>query len=260
MRMGWRLTILGFISTVAAAAGLGIASGESEPASDMPGAACIPGISADEGIILCEHAPSQMADGPPLEITRCVDVPPLPPDEDVSPGWSTSGTDVLASLLLNAPEGDAGEYFEFIIRVDDPTCKQRPDIWKYLDVNPEPPRFEDARIVVRPGEDRAYVGYTLIDRVGQLFAPQDGITARHADGRPVEWRHQTATGGPSEIGTHGKRVVEPATDATPYTDVGDADYFDVGDITIGETIMVTFRFFHVRDCFDASPSPPRALV
>jgi hypothetical protein len=164
MRMSWRLTIFGLISAVAAAAGIGVASGESESASDTPGAVCIPGISAAEGIIHCEDAlPPQFADGPPIEITRCADVPPIPPDGDVSPGWSTSGADVLASFLLSAPEGDSGELFEFIVRVDDPTCKKRPDIWKYFDVNTEPPRFEDARIVVRPGEDRAYVGYKLTD-------------------------------------------------------------------------------------------------
>lgn len=234
--MGWRLTILGFIATVVAAAVLGIA-GSSDPKN----------LAEWDG------------EGPP-PITRCKDVPPVP--SDAGPGWGGDESGAQLSLFWVEGSGADEEFFEFLVRVDDPTCDKRPDIRKYLDVNETPPRFENARIVVRPGEARAYVGYTLIDDVGQLRVTQDGITAKLSDGRPVEWNHQTATGGPSDIGADGTVVVEPANDVSPYTDVGDADYFDAADLTIGETVTVTFHFIADRDVFDQTKQPPtpRAVV
>jgi hypothetical protein len=236
--MGWRLTVVGFVLTVIAAAILGIA-GDSPDATNV--------------------AAWRDEDGPP-PFSRCEDVPPVP--SDVAPGW---GGDASSGAVLGLfwAEGSGAEekFFEYLVRVDDPSCKERPDIWKYIEVDTTAPRFEDARVVVRPGEDRAYVGYTLIDNVGQLFAPLDKITATRADGRSIEWKHQTATGGPAEIKANGTEVVEPATDEGPYTDVGDADYFNADALKFGETITVTFRFFHTQDFAGGSATPPpRAVV
>ena len=235
--MGWRLAILGFISVVIASAGFGIA-GSPDPKN------------------LAEW---RDGDGPP-PITRCEDVPPVP--SDAGPGWGGDKSGAQLSLLWTEGSGADEEFFQFLVRVDDPTCHKRPDIRKYLDVNATPPRFENARIVVRPGEARAYVGYTLIDDVGQLFVRQEDITASHADGRPVDWSHQTATGGSSEIGTDGTMGVEPATDVSPYELVGDADFFNAADLTIGETVTVTFRFRAIQDvmAWDGPLPAPRAVV
>lgn len=238
--MGWRLAILGFVLTVLAAASFGIA--------DSP---------EPKNLALWRDG-----DGPP-PITRCEDVPPIPPGEDVGPGWGGDESGALMSLFWTEGSGADEEFFEYLVRVDDPTCEKRPEIWKHIDVDTTPPRFEGARIFLRPGEDRAYVGYTLIDNVGELFVSlhHDGITATRADGGSIEWMHQTATGGPSEIGTHGRLVVEPADDVSPYTEVGDADYFNATDLKLGETITVTFRFIHIQDAFDGSSTPtPRAVV
>lgn len=234
-----RLAVLAVLVAVSAGG-----CGRYEPPSDRPD---LPEASAT------------WSDG--TTITRCEDVPPLPTDQEVSPGWGTDGSGALMSLLWVESSGTDEKFFEFIVRVDDPSCDKRPDIRKLMDVNAEPPRFEDARIVVRPGEDRAYVGYTIIDDVSELFASQEGITATRADGRSIEWKHQTATGGPSEIGAEGRLVVEPADDVGPYTDVGDAYYFDSAGLKIGETITVTFRFVHVQDVIGGStPATPRAVV
>jgi len=232
MPMGWRSRILGFVAVVAASAGLGMSA---EPDLEV------------------------RSDGPP--IIRCEDVPPLPPAEEVADGWGSDDTGALLSLLWTEGTGDDEEIREVVVRVDDPTCAERSDIRTFLEVDATPPRFENARIVVRPGEPRAYVGYTLIDEVGDLLARQDGITATHADGRTVEWKHQTATGGPSDIGTKGRVDIEPADDVAPYTQTGDADYFDSSGLKVGETVTVTFRFFAVQDLMsEGSPPPPRAVV
>jgi hypothetical protein len=101
----------------------------------------------------------------------------------------------------------------------------------------------DAKIVVVPGQRRAYVGGSLTgsitDHAWEL------PTAADAEGNPVEYRHQTATGGPygmlveagKTIPFGGPPYVVPESDV-----MGDADYFDAKDVTIGETITVTIPF------------------
>jgi len=236
--MGWRVAILGFTSVVIAAAGLGIASSSSDP----------------------EDEPAWDGMGPP-PITRCADMPPVPSDAG-PPGWGGDESGVVANFLWTEGSGRNEEFFDYYIRIDDPTCEMRPDIQKHFDVDATPPKFENARIVLRPGEDRAYVGYTLIDKVGQLTASLEEITAVRANGRPIKWQHQTATGGPAQIGAHGRDVVEPANDLGPYADVGDADFFDAEDLRLGETITVTFRFRAIQDVmgWDEPLPAPRAVV
>ncbi len=237
--MGWRAAILGFISVVIAAASLGVASSSSRPEAEP---------SSWDGM------------GPP-PITRCADMPPVP-SRAGPPGWGGDEFGVVASFLWTEGSGSDEQWFDYHVRLDDPTCKKRPDIQKYFDIDATPPKFENTRIVLRPGEDRAYVGYSLIDPVGQLFTRPQWITATRADGRSIEWSHQTSTGGDSSIGVKGRRDVEPANDLRPYTDVGDADFFDAKDLTLGETITVTFRFRATQDVMAwEEPLPaPRAVV
>lgn len=239
--MGWRLAIFGFLATVVAAASLGIAAGSSER---KPWDALV--VSADQD--------------PP--ILRCEDAPTLPPEREVSAGWGSDENSALLGLLWAEGSGADERFIEFSVRVDDPSCPKRPDIQKYLDVDITPPRFENAHILLQPGQERAYVGYTIIDHVGQLTTFPGDITATRADGRSIKWKHQTATGGPADIGVKGRRVVTATDDLGPYRHFGDADYFDSAGLQVGETVTVTFPFFATQDLMYDGPSPPtpRAIV
>lgn len=104
--------------------------------------------------------------------------------------------------------------------------------------NLEKPRFQDARIVVRPGADRAFVGYTIIGTGDNQYASLSDIRAVGPDGRQIEWKHQTATGGPSEIVATAGRIVR----SPPTGPGGDEDYFDASEVVVGQTVMVTFTF------------------
>jgi hypothetical protein len=99
---------------------------------------------------------------------------------------------------------------------------------------------KDAVIVVVPGQEKAYIGgyfqSTITDRTDIR------ATAESPTGQRVEILHQTATGGPSgyfaEAGT--SLLGRP-----PYLDdgiPGDRDYVRVGEVTVGQTITMTFRF------------------
>lgn len=116
------------------------------------------------------------------------------------------------------------------------------------------PRFEDARIYVWDGQPRAYVGFTIIGRGDHQYASPETIRAVGEDDRAVDWKHQTATGGPADVvAMDGSQVVAPGS-----PDGGDADYFDASDVHVGETVTVTFRFVLLPNPWDGS-APPRAV-
>lgn len=101
-----------------------------------------------------------------------------------------------------------------------------------------PPRFEDATILVSSGVDRAYVRFTVIGHGPNQYASLDRITAVRDDGRPITWRHQTSTGGPSEIvASEGRITIGPGSPSG-----GDADYFNAVDLGATTTVTVTFYF------------------
>lgn len=173
-----------------------------------------------------------------ITVTRCKDVPPVPQDQDVSVGRSADDDPVHTVTFSwtdkSIPEP---ELVQYTVRIGDPGCDKRSDILARLDPG-EPPQFETARIFVRDGEDRAYVGYTIIGHGGNQYASPVTIRAVGDDGRAVDWKHQTATGGPADVvAMEGRRVVAPGT-----RDGGDADYFDASAVRVGETVTVTFTF------------------
>lgn len=116
------------------------------------------------------------------------------------------------------------------------------------------PQFKNARVHVRSGQDRAYVGYTIIGHGDNQYASPETIRAVGEDGRAIDWKHQTATGGPADVfAMDGSRVEAPGSPES-----GDADYFDASDVRVGETITVTFRFVLPPNPDDGS-TPPRAV-
>lgn len=101
-----------------------------------------------------------------------------------------------------------------------------------------PPEFEDAQILIPSGVDRAWISYAIIGHGRNQYAPIDRIKAVRDDGREIEWRHQTATGGSPEIvATEGRIEMPPGS-----LEGGDADYFDVLDVVSSKTVTVTFYF------------------
>ena len=101
-----------------------------------------------------------------------------------------------------------------------------------------PPRIEAAAILVLSGVDRAYVRYTVIGHGANQYASQDQITAVRDDGKTIKWRHQTATGGPSDIvASEGRIQIGPGSRWG-----GDGDYFNVSDLGSTRTVTVTFYF------------------
>lgn len=171
-------------------------------------------------------------------VTRCADVPTLPTDREVSRGWGGDEKHPKISLSWYDDAKPEPNYIHYNVSMDDPTCDKRPDIRKRFAVEADAPQFENARIVVRPGQDRAYVGYTIIGRGENLYAQPDSVRAVRPDGQAIEWKHQTITGGPPDIVASGRQTVEPGTEAGG----GDADYVDASAVTVGETVRVTFEF------------------
>src|SRR4051794_10370268 len=151
------------------------------------------------------------SDGSP--ITRCADVPRLP--NDPSDFWvnrSPVADPVQTVEFVWAELGPAAENPAFTVRVDDPSCAKRPDIQPWLKARGEPPRFEDARIVLRPGQDRAYVGYTIISKGEHQYASPGDVRVVGPDGRAIRWKQQTATGGPGDIvAMEGRQIHPPGT-------------------------------------------------
>ncbi|MET0931360.1 MAG: hypothetical protein ABWX74_17700 [Aeromicrobium sp.] len=91
----------------------------------------------------------------------------------------------------------------------------------------------DGVVVVVPGQAKAYIG-------GSIENPtNDGVRnpplSTDSLGRSVAWYHQTATGGGFNV-----TLTDP-----PYLEgslMGEADYFLAKDVTVGETITVTFQY------------------
>lgn len=97
----------------------------------------------------------------------------------------------------------------------------------------------EAKVVVIPGQKKAYVGGSLTGTITDHAWTLP--TAVGADGRPVRYRHQTATGGPYGMMVEAGKTIPFG--GPPYTEgEGDADYFDADDVTVGETITVTIPF------------------
>lgn len=97
----------------------------------------------------------------------------------------------------------------------------------------------NGKIVVISGQKRAYVDGNVISTVDD--AAYEVPTAVDSSGKPVKYRHQTATGGPYGLFADRNKVVPIGS--PPYTtSLGDADYVDSNDVTIGEKITVTIPF------------------
>jgi hypothetical protein len=101
--------------------------------------------------------------------------------------------------------------------------------------------IEDARIVVVPGQKKAYVICTVVSTIDDVA--YEVPTAKNAAGKPVAYRHQTATGGPYGIDARKGRRQELGM-SPPYREQSgwDADYVNAKDVRVGETIMVTIPF------------------
>jgi hypothetical protein len=114
----------------------------------------------------------------------------------------------------------------------------------YADVTESKPitsiTVEKARITVLPGQRKAYVDGTVVATINDVA--WELPTAVDADGRPVAYRHQTATGGPYGIAAQKGKKLEIGGGAPYLEGEGDADYFDAKDVTVGETITVTIPF------------------
>ena len=102
-------------------------------------------------------------------------------------------------------------------------------------------RAEDARIVVVPGQEKAYAILTLVSTIDDVAFERP--TAKNAAGKPIAYQHQTATGGPYGIDARKGRKEEIGM-SPPYREVTgyDADYVNAKDVTVGETISVTIPF------------------
>lgn len=88
-------------------------------------------------------------------------------------------------------------------------------------------------VVVVPGQDRAYIDGRTSNPTGDgVIAKPTAIDSR---GRSVAWNHQTATGGPSGIAFANSSYLDDGTSR-------DVSYFLAKDVTVGDTIMVTFQY------------------
>lgn len=103
--------------------------------------------------------------------------------------------------------------------------------------------IEDGKIFVIPGQTRALIDGTVVSSITDIA--YDYPTATDANGKRVEFRHNTATGGPYSFSAEAgkpRRISSP-----PYTIPNgpidaDLDYFDAKDLTIGQKITVTIPF------------------
>lgn len=100
------------------------------------------------------------------------------------------------------------------------------------------------KIVKVPGQARAYVTGSITGSIDDVAYKIP--TATYADGRPIEWRFQTATGGPYGIFVDKSKPTTLGSTAPflqPETDIGgDADYFRAADLTLGEVVTVKIAF------------------
>lgn len=97
----------------------------------------------------------------------------------------------------------------------------------------------DAKIVVVPGQDKAYLGGWLESKIDDLTELRPTGVGRR--GRPVEVLHQTATGGPSGVFVQAGQKM-PLGYTSYLEEEGDRDYVQASDVEVGETIRVTIRF------------------
>lgn len=203
-----------------------VGCGRSQPLSDPSGAPTTRETAATTG----------------WPIVRCADVPQLPKDPNDFAVNRTPVRDPVQSVQFVWHVGELGPKGEspaYAVRVGDPSCAKRADIQRWLKVRAEPPRFEDARIVLRPGHDRAYIGYTIIGEGEHQYGSLADIRVVGPDGRSIRWKHHTATGGSAEIvAVDGRQEFPPGTGP----DSGDADYVDASAVEVGQTITITFRF------------------
>lgn len=104
-------------------------------------------------------------------------------------------------------------------------------------------KVKDAVIVVVPGQEKAYVGGSVVSTINDTAWTLP--TAKNAQGEPVRYRHQTATGGPYGLTARKGRPLSfggPPYRVPEAEQLGDADYFNAADVTVGETITVTIPF------------------
>lgn len=102
---------------------------------------------------------------------------------------------------------------------------------------------EDGKIFVIPGQSRALVDGSIVSSITDNA--YEIPTANDSRGNLVAYRHNTATGGP--YGIHAEKGKTVRMSSPPYTVpngevVGDFDYFDAKDVTIGEKITVNIPF------------------
>lgn len=151
----------------------------------------------------------------------------------------TVGQEVPLDFRFDAEDTS---FAELTVSLDVPVV---PRSETYADVVGEKPNtaitIENARIVVVPGQKKAYVNGTLVSTIDDQA--YDVPTAKNSAGKSVAYLHQSATGGPYGIFATKSEASEIGM-GPPYTDhgVGDADYLNADDLTIGETITVTIRF------------------
>jgi hypothetical protein len=103
--------------------------------------------------------------------------------------------------------------------------------------------IEDGKIYVIPGQSRALIDGSIVSSISDHT--QELPAANDEQGNLVEYHHNTSTGGPYGISAEKDKTVRISS--PPYTVpngrvVGDFDYFDAKDLTIGEKITVNFPF------------------
>jgi hypothetical protein len=184
----------------------------------------------------------------------------FPANKDVihAGGEATTGgvSDPVRIRVPNAPETDATipvslefdmdepNYRMIAITISAPVVERSP---AYETVAGNKPNTEikvvGAKIVVVHGQKKAYVGGattgSITDTAWEL------PTATDAKGNPVQYRHQTATGGPYEWLVEAGKTIPfggPPWVVSEDEPQGDADYFNAKDVKVGETITVTIPF------------------
>lgn len=101
-------------------------------------------------------------------------------------------------------------------------------------------KVDNARIVVVPGQKKAYVNGTVVSTIDDNA--YELPTAKDAAGKRVPYLHQTATGGPYGLFAEKRKKIEIGAGPPYRLTEGDADYFNAKDLTVGETITVTIPF------------------
>lgn len=109
------------------------------------------------------------------------------------------------------------------------------------------PTITNGHFVVVPGQRCAFVGYT-VDGHGEVQGTNlDRVTVAGPDGQKIDWKHVTATGGPSGFIAVEKPIsVEPVVmkrgEICDKPGMGDADYVEASDVEVGQTLQVSVDF------------------